>query len=81
MKFKGFVCPISNKLMKDPVIAADGYSYEKVNIEFFMNLGTVPAQTILSPKTNKPFENMHLIPNHALKMSIDQALEHCVHKY
>ncbi len=80
MKFKGFVCPIGNKLMKDPVIAADGHSYDKENIELFLNLWAVDKQTILSPKTNKPFQHIHLIPNHALKISIDEALEHCVHK-
>jgi hypothetical protein len=31
-----FLCPISREVMIDPVIAADGYTYEKVNIEACM---------------------------------------------
>lgn len=74
MMFKGFVCPISGKLMKDPVIAADGHSYEKECIEIFLKNGLV------SPKTMSPFAHTHLTPNHALKISIGEALEHSLHK-
>ena len=28
-----FVCPITKKVMQDPVMATDGYSYEKSAIE------------------------------------------------
>ncbi|EKX45487.1 hypothetical protein GUITHDRAFT_53147, partial [Guillardia theta CCMP2712] len=28
-----FLCPISMEVMKDPVIAMDGHSYERQNIE------------------------------------------------
>ena len=35
---RGFVCPISLEVMNDPVIAADGHSYERSMIEvFFFN--------------------------------------------
>ena len=74
MKFKGFVCPISCKLMKDPVIAADGHSYEKESIELFLK------NALISPITKSPFAHTHLTPNHALKKSIDEALEHSLHK-
>jgi hypothetical protein len=30
------VCPISLALMRDPVVAADGYTYERADIEAWM---------------------------------------------
>ena len=32
-----FLCPISNQIMRDPHIAADGMSYEKANIQAHFN--------------------------------------------
>ena len=52
------------------VMAADGYSYERVAIEQWLATG---AGT--SPKTNERLENEKLLPNKALKALIADELE------
>lgn len=56
-----YFCPITNEIMQEPVIAADGYTYEKEAIQTWL----VRRQT--SPVTNLPLTNKDLIPNHTLK--------------
>lgn len=60
-----FLCPISRELMKDPVIAADGYSYERESIESWIR-----GKTKTSPMTNLPLLTTLLTPNRSLKMAI-----------
>lgn len=60
-----FLCPITRELMKDPVIAADGYSYERDAIETWIR---TPNHS--SPVYNLPLKNTLLIPNRSLKMAI-----------
>ncbi|XP_068184542.1 WD repeat, SAM and U-box domain-containing protein 1-like isoform X2 [Antennarius striatus] len=60
-----FLCPITRELMKDPVIAADGYSYERVSIETWIR-----GKNTSSPMTNLPLRTTFLTPNRALKMAI-----------
>uniref|UniRef100_A0A8B9FEV5 WD repeat, SAM and U-box domain-containing protein 1 n=1 Tax=Amazona collaria TaxID=241587 RepID=A0A8B9FEV5_9PSIT len=65
-----FLCPITRELMKDPVIAADGYSYEKEAIENWIN-----SKRRSSPMTNLPLTSPMLTPNRTLKMAISRWLE------
>ncbi|NXP02484.1 WSDU1 protein, partial [Thinocorus orbignyianus] len=65
-----FLCPITRELMKDPVIAADGYSYEKDAIEKWIN-----NKRRSSPMTNLPLPTPVLTPNRTLKMAIGRWLE------
>ncbi|KAL3938905.1 MAG: hypothetical protein SGBAC_006281 [Bacillariaceae sp.] len=63
----GLTCPISFQLMtNDPVLAADGMTYERVVIEewFQRNQG---SGCILSPMTGEPLPNLHLQPNIAVR--------------
>uniref|UniRef100_A0A3Q4N2F3 WD repeat, SAM and U-box domain-containing protein 1 n=1 Tax=Neolamprologus brichardi TaxID=32507 RepID=A0A3Q4N2F3_NEOBR len=60
-----FLCPITRELMKEPVIAADGYSYEKEAIESWIS-----TKNRSSPMTNLPLLTTLLTPNHTLKMAI-----------
>lgn len=60
-----FLCPITRELMKEPVIAADGYSYEREAIESWIN-----TKNRSSPMTNLPLKNTLLTPNYTLKMAI-----------
>ena len=53
-----YYCSITCEVMSDPVMAADGYSYERVAIEQWLATG---AGT--SPKTNERLENEKLLPN------------------
>ena len=65
-----YYCSITCEVMSDPVMAADGYSYERVAIEQWLATG---AGT--SPKTNELLENEKLLPNKALKALIADELE------
>ena len=65
-----YYCSITCEVMSDPVMAADGYSYERVAIEQWLATG---AGT--SPKTNELLENEKLLPNKALKALIVDELE------
>ena len=60
-----FICPITMEVMTDPVICADGHSYERSAIDMWLQ------NSDRSPKTNLPLQHLHLIPNHTLRMAID----------
>ncbi|XP_006880863.1 PREDICTED: WD repeat, SAM and U-box domain-containing protein 1 isoform X2 [Elephantulus edwardii] len=65
-----FICPITRELMKDPVIAADGYSYEKEAMESWIG-----KKKRTSPMTNLVLPSLVLTPNRTLKMAINRWLE------
>ncbi|NXG44649.1 WSDU1 protein, partial [Psilopogon haemacephalus] len=65
-----FLCPITRELMKDPVIAADGYSYEREAMENW-----ITNKRRSSPMTNLPLPSLMLTPNRTLKMAISRWLE------
>ena len=67
-----FVCPISQELTTDPVVAADGHTYDRRYIEDWINLKGANAT---SPKTNERLVHHHLIPNHTLKSGIGDFYE------
>ncbi|XP_064183453.1 WD repeat, SAM and U-box domain-containing protein 1 [Anguilla rostrata] len=60
-----FLCPITREVMKDPVIAADGFSYEREAIESWIN-----SKNRSSPMTNLPLQTTVVTPNRTLKMAI-----------
>ncbi len=60
-----FVCPITVEMMCDPVICADGFSYERHAIEQHFRLSDK------SPLTNVPLAQKIVIPNRALKNIIE----------
>ena len=62
-----FLCPITQELMADPVIAADGHSYERAEIETWFATG---KQT--SPMTNSAMASQTLTANHGLKSQIKE---------
>ncbi|XP_075385805.1 WD repeat, SAM and U-box domain-containing protein 1 isoform X1 [Tenrec ecaudatus] len=65
-----FICPITRELMKDPVIASDGYSYEKEAMENWIG-----KKKRTSPMTNLTLPSVVLTPNRTLKMAINRWLE------
>ncbi|KAM4776767.1 WD repeat, SAM and U-box domain-containing protein 1 isoform 3-T8 [Cyanocitta cristata] len=64
-----FLCPITRELMNDPVIATDGYSYEREAMENWI------SNRRSSPMTNLPLHSLMLTPNRTLKMAISRWLE------
>ncbi|XP_022738777.1 U-box domain-containing protein 32 [Durio zibethinus] len=62
-----FVCPIFQDVMKDPLIAADGFTYEADAIRGWLESGHDR-----SPMTNLKLEHCNLVPNYALYQAIQE---------
>ncbi|PON84733.1 Tyrosine-protein kinase [Trema orientale] len=60
-----FLCPIYQEVMKDPHVAADGFSYEVDAIESWLRMGKDT-----SPMTNLKLKHKFLTPNHSLRSLI-----------
>lgn len=63
------MCPITQEFMREPVVAADGYSYEKDAIRKWLKNGNKN-----SPMTNEPLKNLELVENKALTLLIKKYL-------
>lgn len=61
-----FTCPLSLETMREPVVAADGITYERSVIEQWL------SKNMRSPCTQAPLPHKHLVPNLALKKLIDE---------
>jgi len=61
-----FFCPITTEVMSEPVMAADGQSYERSAIERWL------ATKSTSPLTGEALENTGLFPNYSLRRMIRQ---------
>ena len=64
MDTSDFLCPISREVMRDPVLAGDGHSYEREAIERWL----VGHRT--SPLTGRVMPSNALLPNHRLRALI-----------
>ena len=60
-----YVCPIARAVMDDPVVAADGATYERAAIEAWLRDGNTT-----SPLTGAPLPHPGLTPNLALAAAI-----------
>eukprot|EP00930_Biecheleria_cincta_P047837 TRINITY_DN33236_c0_g1_i1.p1 TRINITY_DN33236_c0_g1~~TRINITY_DN33236_c0_g1_i1.p1 ORF type:complete len:396 (+),score=79.84 TRINITY_DN33236_c0_g1_i1:49-1236(+) len=60
-----FRCPISQEVMRDPVVTADGHTYERSSIEEWFRQG---RRT--SPLTNVSLPNRELLSNLALREAV-----------
>ncbi|ESP02890.1 hypothetical protein LOTGIDRAFT_156843 [Lottia gigantea] len=61
-----YLCPITREIMVEPVIASDGYTYDKSAIKAWMETKD------RSPMTNSLLIQKSLIPNRTLKMLIQK---------
>ena len=68
-----FMCPIGHDLMREPVNAANGHTYERRNIERLFALKA--GDTLRSPMTNAELTKTDLYSNHALKSMIQGAVD------
>jgi TPR repeat protein len=59
-------CPITQGIMIEPVITADGNTYERLAIQQWLEKHDT------SPKTNLPLTHKHLVPNLAMKQQIEE---------
>ena len=60
-----FICPITQDVMKYPVMCSDGYIYEKAAIQEW-----ITSRRKTSPMTNLPIEDLTLIPQIELQKKI-----------
>ncbi|XP_054708301.1 WD repeat, SAM and U-box domain-containing protein 1-like isoform X2 [Uloborus diversus] len=67
MVLSEFYCPITHDVMRCPVVAADGYSYEMSAIQEWLDNGNET-----SPMTNEILTHKHLTPNHVLLQLIQK---------
>ncbi|KAK1559866.1 hypothetical protein Q3G72_019284 [Acer saccharum] len=66
-----FICPISQEVMQDPVVAADGHTYEEEYLREWLDGGHDT-----SPMTNLRLPHTDLVPNRALRSAIQEWLQH-----
>ena len=59
-----FMCPITQEVMADPVVAADGHTYERAAIERWV------AKKMTSPRTGGALESATIFPNHSIRRQI-----------
>ncbi|GAX80057.1 hypothetical protein CEUSTIGMA_g7496.t1 [Chlamydomonas eustigma] len=62
-----FICPLSHGIMKEPVHARDGVTYEKSAIQAWFKQGN-----LTSPVTKAPISHPGLLPNDRLRQAIQQ---------
>ena len=68
-------CTITHDPMVDPVITADGHTYERLAIEKWFGSGS-----IISPATGASLAHQNLVPNIALRSAIHAVFpEACEH--
>ncbi|KAL9304682.1 putative U-box domain-containing protein 55 [Arabidopsis thaliana] len=65
-----FICPISQEVMREPRVAADGFTYEAESLSEWLDNG---HET--SPMTNLKLAHNNLVPNHALRSAIQEWLQ------
>mmetsp|Transcript_22364 Transcript_22364/g.62005 ORF Transcript_22364/g.62005 Transcript_22364/m.62005 type:complete len:414 (+) Transcript_22364:249-1490(+) len=61
-----FRCPISQEVMKDPVVASDGFAYERSSLERWLE------ESDVSPMTNSKMEDGDKEPTSLLRAAIQQ---------
>jgi len=62
------ICHLTKAVMEDPVVAADGESYERSACE-----AGLAHHGAVSPLTGAALEHTTVVPNHALRNTIDLA--------
>lgn len=61
------LCPITREVMRDPVVAADGFSYERRAI-----LKWITSGNKTSPMTNQQLQDLTVLPNRTLALLIQR---------
>ncbi|KAK6285665.1 PREDICTED: U-box domain-containing protein 33 isoform X1 [Theobroma cacao] len=65
-----FICPIFQEVMRDPHVAADGFTYEAEALRGWLDSGHDT-----SPMTNDKLAHRNLVPNLALRSAIQEWLQ------
>lgn len=65
-----YKCPITLQVMKDPVLASDGHTYERKAIQEWIEKQQTEGEDVTSPLTREVLTPDRLIPNHFAKSCI-----------
>jgi len=76
---KGFICPITHERIEDPVLTADGQTYERTAITEWLHPADESKYDSLfrspkSPLTNELLPHARLVKNYALSSAIEEFL-------
>jgi len=71
------VCPVgaAGEPMQNPVLAADGHTYDKSNIQGWFDYHQDQKWPVTSPLTEEPLKNTNLLPNNLIKSLVDEAFD------
>eukprot|EP00927_Polykrikos_kofoidii_P080993 TRINITY_DN78056_c0_g1_i1.p1 TRINITY_DN78056_c0_g1~~TRINITY_DN78056_c0_g1_i1.p1 ORF type:complete len:184 (+),score=24.33 TRINITY_DN78056_c0_g1_i1:144-695(+) len=61
---EAFLCPITREVLRDPVMAADGHTYDRSAITNWFSLHRT------SPLTNAPLRSRNVLPNYSVRSQI-----------
>ena len=64
-----FMCPITQELMEDPVVTADGHTFERKEVAAWL------GRRNISPLTGEPLPHTGLVPNVVLRGLIQEFRE------
>ncbi|CAK0819269.1 unnamed protein product, partial [Prorocentrum cordatum] len=64
-----FTCPITHDVMTDPVVSADGYTYERAAISRWFRASTK------SPVTGQTLPHTDLVPNQSVRTLLKTLIE------
>jgi hypothetical protein len=65
-----FICPLSNKVLTDPVVACDGFTYDRRAILEFFETGQR-----ISPLSKQQLRSTATLPNHVVRCAVNEWLE------
>jgi arsenate reductase-like glutaredoxin family protein len=68
-----YYCPIAQEIIFDPVVAADGFTYEREIIEAHLKTSNK------SPMTNALLPHTHVVPNNSMRSTIRAFLDQYPH--
>jgi hypothetical protein len=66
-----FMCPMSGRPLNEPVLALDGYTYDKFSITRYFNEKLKKDSFVKSPMTDQRLTSRNLIPNYFVKRQYD----------
>jgi hypothetical protein len=65
-----FLCPLSQRVLTDPVVACDGFTYDRRAVQEWFESGQR-----ISPLTKQTLRSTATLPNHVVRCAVDEWLE------
>jgi hypothetical protein len=65
-----FLCPLSQKVLTDPVVACDGFTYDRRAIQEWFESGQR-----ISPLTKQALRSTATLPNHVVRCAVGEWME------